>query len=52
MADRVLDKLETYAPGVRDSVRDRDVHSPADLEIETVEEYVGDSAAAVQRRLS
>ena len=45
MADRVLDKLETYAPGVRDSIRDRDVHSPADLEATNPNLVGGDSVA-------
>ncbi|SFS99070.1 phytoene desaturase family protein [Halostagnicola kamekurae] len=45
MAERVLDKLETYAPGIRDSIRDRDVHSPADLEATNPNLVGGDSVA-------
>lgn len=32
VADRVIDKLETYAPGIEDKTRERVVHSPTDLE--------------------
>lgn len=45
MADRVLDKLETYAPGIRDSIRDREVRSPADLEATNPNLVGGDSVA-------
>ena len=45
MAERVLDKLETYAPGIRDSIRERDVHSPADLEAMNPNLVGGDSVA-------
>ncbi|WP_115864230.1 phytoene desaturase family protein [Halorussus litoreus] len=45
MADRVLDKLETYAPGIQDAIRDRDVHSPADLEATNPNLVGGDSVA-------
>ena len=32
VADRVIDKLDTYAPGIEGAIRDRSVFSPADLE--------------------
>lgn len=43
MADRILDKLEMYAPGIRDSIRDWDVHSPVDLEATNPNLVGGDS---------
>lgn len=45
VADRVLDKLETYAPGIRDQVVDRTVLSPADLEADNPNLVGGDSVA-------
>ncbi|MEZ0494085.1 phytoene desaturase family protein [Kineococcus sp. TBRC 1896] len=43
VADRVLDKLERYAPGVRDSVLARTVFSPLDLERSNPNLVGGDS---------
>lgn len=42
-ADRVVDKLESYAPGLRDQVLDRAVLSPADLEAHNPNLVGGDS---------
>jgi phytoene dehydrogenase-like protein len=43
VADRVIDKLDTYAPGIEDSIRERAVLSPADLERENPNLVGGDS---------
>jgi phytoene dehydrogenase-like protein len=43
-AERVLDKLEAYAPGLRASILGRAVHSPADLERDNPNLVGGDSA--------
>jgi phytoene dehydrogenase-like protein len=43
-ADRVLDKLEAYAPGLRASILGRAVHSPVDLERDNPNLVGGDSA--------
>ena len=45
MAERVLDKLEAYAPGIRDSITDREVLSPDDLEATNPNLVGGDSVA-------
>lgn len=45
VADRVLDKLEQYAPGARGSVLDRAVLSPLDLERSNPNLVGGDSVA-------
>ena len=42
-ADRVIQKLETYAPGIRDLILDRVVFSPEDLERENPNLVGGDS---------
>ena len=44
-ADRVLDKLEMYAPGVKGKILKRVVYSPADLENENPNLGGGDSIA-------
>ena len=44
-ADRVLDKLEQYAPGVKGKILKRVVYSPADLENENPNLGGGDSIA-------
>lgn len=44
-ADRVVEKLETYAPGIRDLILDRAVLSPADLEAHNPNLVGGDSVA-------
>lgn len=44
-ADRVMEKLERYAPGVREHVRDRAVFSPADLEAHNPNLVGGDSVS-------
>lgn len=44
-ADRVVDIIETYAPGLRGLVRGRKVYSPADLERENPNLIGGDSLA-------
>ncbi|MFC3959101.1 phytoene desaturase family protein [Halovivax cerinus] len=45
VADRVIDALETYAPGLEDQIRERDVLSPADLEAGNPNLVGGDSVA-------
>jgi phytoene dehydrogenase-like protein len=45
MADRVLDIMEAYAPGISDLVRTRHVMSPADLERDNPNLVGGDSLA-------
>ena len=45
VADRVMDKLEQYAPGAGDSVLARTVHSPDDLERSNPNLVGGDSVA-------
>lgn len=42
-ADRVIDIIETYAPGLRSLIRGRSVYSPADLEVENPNLIGGDS---------
>ncbi len=42
-AERVIDIIETHAPGVRDLIRRKAVHSPADLEGENPNLIGGDS---------
>ncbi len=42
-AERVLDKLERYAPGVRAQIRGMAIHSPADLEADNACLVGGDS---------
>ena len=44
-ADRVLAKLETYAPGLGERIRARVVHSPVDLERDNPNLVGGDSVA-------
>lgn len=44
-AERVLDKLERYAPGVHELILDRVVYSPADLERHNPNLVGGDSVA-------
>jgi phytoene dehydrogenase-like protein len=44
-ADRVLAKLEAYAPGLRDHIRARVVYSPVDLERDNPNLVGGDSVA-------
>lgn len=44
-ADRVLDKLEQYAPGIRDRILDRHVFSPIDLERDNPNLVGGDSVS-------
>ena len=44
-ADRVLAKLEEYAPGIEDAVLDREVFTPADLERSNPNLVGGDSVA-------
>ncbi len=43
VAERVLDKLEAYAPGIRDLILERVVYSPADLERHNPNLVGGDS---------
>ncbi len=43
VADRVIEKLERYAPGVSDVIRERTVLSPADLERDNPNLVGGDS---------
>lgn len=43
VADRVIEKLERYAPGVSDVIRERTVFSPADLERDNPNLVGGDS---------
>lgn len=45
MADRVIDNMETYAPGLRSLIRTRTVVSPEDLENENPNLVGGDSIA-------
>jgi phytoene dehydrogenase-like protein len=45
MADRVLDDLENYAPGLRGLIRERSVFSPADLEAQNPNLVGGDALA-------
>lgn len=42
-ADRIIQLLETYAPEITESIRDRVVHSPADLERDNPNLVGGDS---------
>jgi phytoene dehydrogenase-like protein len=44
-ADRVIQKLETYAPGIRDLILERVVYSPEDLERHNPNLQGGDSVA-------
>lgn len=44
-ADRVIDKLEAYAPGIRQRILSRTVFSPADLERENPNLVGGDSTS-------